>query len=347
MNKVYINSKELCDLLNVDTEEFIDIEDFLCKNYDSKYGLIEGKDYRYVNGKGLREYTQAGAYTISEYIKDSKSYSKKWLSETKNNIKMFIDSTQVHVVRANVRDEIINNCPSLIKRGDLFFVAESDLVAIFRTKQFYFTKIIKKASRSDQTTLIEDIDYSDSINEQETYYSLSGIYKLSITMSTSLTQVDRRDYTREVGNIFPETLEDIIQKIQDRITRIKYIMDQIRKTNRCQVTGDRRNRINNFELDVHHLFDRKMYPQLADDETNMLLIHSYIHDQFHVQYKGGSDKGCTIDEFIDFIKNYYPNSYDCITTLNLKKQALGNPEPIGKSLRPFVLFLPISQVSNP
>ena len=59
---------------------------------------------------------------------------------------------------------------------------------------------------------------------------------------------------------------------------------------------------------------------------------------------GGKDKYCTIDDFINFVQKYYPENSDVIITLEKRKLALGEQEPL-ENRPPHVLLLPISRVT--
>ena len=59
-------------------------------------------------------------------------------------------------------------------------------------------------------------------------------------------------------------------------------MDKVRKSanGKCQVSG-RRQSVEKFDLEVHHIYDRKTYPQVAAEKDNMIAIASDIHTEFH------------------------------------------------------------------
>jgi hypothetical protein len=333
MNEDYIlTSLELCQLLGISTNEFITLEDQMGV-YPSGL-LIENQDYRIViKSKGLRDYSEKGAYSlISYYFKEINAdsmidFNKKW-----QEIKGFIAQRRIDIQLAFVGDHIFTHCCSLVKRSDLFFIAESDLVVIFKTTRRYLREAFTEAGRSDITILVEDIDYSDNISESERYYSMTGTGKLATVMSNRLTREERRRWCEQVDDLFPDTINKIIHQIDQRWKRIEGIKNKVKAQaqNICQVTGNKQNKLDGDSLAAHHLYDQATYPQLADVETNLLVIKQEIHKRFHDQYMKGTKKGCTINDFIRFIKINYPKCNECLNILNYRRLVLGKPEPIGK-----------------
>jgi hypothetical protein len=345
MNEDYIlTSLELCKLLGISKDEFIAIENRMGV-YPDGY-LIEDRDYRVViQSKGLRDYSESGAYALASYhlkgkdVNNTVCFNEKW-----QEIKSFIDQRRIDIQLAFVGDHIFNHCCSLIKRNDLFFVAESDLIVIFKTKRKYLRETFAEAGRSDITIPIEDIDYSDNISESERYYSMTGTGKLATVMSNKLTKEERRKWCEQVDDLFPDTINKITRQIEQRQKRIESVVDKVKRQKKCQVTGYEPNRLDNDSLAAHHLYDKATYPQLADVETNLMVMKQDIHNRFHNQYMKGTTKGCTINDFIQFVKINYPKFNECLDILNYKRQVLGKPEPIGKRTPSYVqLFLPASK----
>jgi hypothetical protein len=58
---------------------------------------------------------------------------------------------------------------------------------------------------------------------------------------------------------------------------------------------------------------------------------------------GGSQKSCTIDDFIQFVQQYHPENTAVVIWLKEQKLILGSPEPVNSS-KPHVLYLPAKQV---
>jgi len=58
---------------------------------------------------------------------------------------------------------------------------------------------------------------------------------------------------------------------------------------------------------------------------------------------GGSTVPCTIDDFILFVKSYYPENKLVLTWLTNQKMKLGKPVPMDLNKPQHVLYLPASR----
>ncbi|MCY6489557.1 hypothetical protein [Leptolyngbya sp. GGD] len=339
MAEIYIPSKELIEMLKISSQELIDIEKFFDSIPDDEWELEEGKDYRIVSRSGLREYTFTGAYTIARYVETHRKQSffdvlKEWFLHTKRNIR-----------RAFVRKKILDNCSSLVKRNNRFFLSKADVIAIFGTNASYLSKMAEAAKRTD-TSLIEGEDYESFGDKNELYYSLPGVMKLAKQFSTTLTRKNRREWCDDVGKEAPPYVANtIVNLILDREKAIQKAKDQAKRRDKkiCQVTGKKPDKIHNFNLAAHHLYASHAYPHLADVENNLITISCEVHDQFHQHFMGGTHQPCTIDDFIDFVHQYYPTNSKLPAWLAKQKVVLGQQQPIDER-KPHVLYLPASRV---
>lgn len=337
MAEIYVTCQELIKTLKISDQELINVERFFDSIPDDKWELSEGKDYKIVNKTtGLREYTQSGAYTIARYLEATKNQNvwqwiKEWFTHTKREIR-----------RNFVRKKILDNSSSLIKRNDQFFISRADVIAIFGTRSGYLTKMLKYTQRT-QHSLIKDQDYEGDDGRE--YFSLDGIYKLAQVFGECLTKKNRQDWCGDIGEVIKPQIDDIVAQIQKREKRIQTVMERAKKRDRqtCQVTRQRKNSVNKLKLAAHHLYSESQYPYLADVENNLITLACDVHDQFHQDYMGGSNKPCTIDDFTSFIQKYYPSNTQAIIWLEQQKLVLGNPQPVDKR-KPHVLYLPASKV---
>lgn len=337
MAEIYITSKELISTLKISSQELIAIEQFFDAVSDDEWELLEKKDYRIVNGNGLREYTTSGAYTIARYLESTRQPGfwdllKEWFLHSKREIR-----------RAFIKKKILDNCSSLIKRNDRFFVSKSDVVSIFGTRSDYLRKMTDAAQRTDRP-LLKGQDFDDFVDEGGLHYSLSGVFKLAQALEASLTQKNRREWCKDVGVVIQPQINDIVAQIVDREKGIQKAKDKAKKRDgkTCQVTGKKPNRVDNFQLAAHHLYSCNTYPYLADVENNLITLTCEVHNQFH-EFMGGTNKPCTIDDFIKFVHQYYSSNSKVVIRLEQQKQILGNPQPVDER-KPHVLYLPASKV---
>ena len=339
MAELHITSQKLVETLKISTQDLIETESFFDSITDDEWELTEGKDYKVVNKTtGLREYTSSGAYTIAGYLEATQKQTL-WQSLTE-----WFTHTKKHVRRAFVKEHILDNSSSLVKRNGKFFVSESDLVAIFKTRSDYLRKMAEHAKKA-QSPLIKGDDYEIFVDAGGLYYSLAGIDKISRSFKECQSKKNRQEWCGDVGEVVSPQIDDIVAEIQNREKRIQSAMDKAKKRdgNTCQVTGQKKNRVNKLKLAAHHLYSQNGYPNLADVENNLLTLVPEVHEQFHQDHMGGTQKVCTIDEFISFVQAYYPSNTRIIIWLNAQKQVLGNHQPTDQR-KPHVLYLPASRV---
>lgn len=344
MAELYISSKKLIETLGIEEQELIDIETFFDSDPDDEWDLQKGKDYRVViQSSGLREYTSTGAYAIAKYLETHQKASfwdklKEWFLHTKQKVR-----------QAFIREKILDNCSSLVKRNGIFFISSADAVAIFGTRSDYLRKMAQAAQRSEDPTsqpLIKGQDFDDFGDGQGVHYSLSGLGKLAQAFKENLTQKNRREWCADVGMVIQPQIDDIIERIMQRDKSIKKAMDAAKKRDksRCRVSQTEKNKINKLKLTAHHLYSQAEYPHLAATEANLITLLEQVHDEFHQNFMGGSQKPCTIDNFIEFVQQFYPDNTSIIIWLKEQKLILGSPEPVNKK-KPHVLYLPAKQVS--
>jgi hypothetical protein len=340
MAEVYIRSADLIKILKINSDELIEIEKFFDSIPDDEWELSEGKDYKIVCKKtGLREYSTSGAFTLAKYLEKTQkknifSRLKEWLFHTKRNIR-----------QAFIKKKVLDNCASLLKRQDQFFISQKDVVAILGTRLDYLRKIDDKARKIKQDPLTKGIDYEDFLDQGGLHYSLAGICKLAGIFSESLTQKNRREWCKEVEEVIKPQIDDIAKQIIQREKNIQKVMDRVKKRDKetCQITQQKKNSINKLKLSAHHLYSRNEYPYLADVENNLITLSCDVHDEFHQHFMGGTNKPCTIDDLIKFIHQYYADNSQVVLWLEQQKLILGHPQPITKRQR-HVLYLPASRV---
>lgn len=339
MAKTYISGQELAKELKITVEELIEIEKFFDAIPDDEWELNEDKDYRTVKSNGAREYTQSGAYTIARYVESTKKLSF-WESLTE-----WFLHTRAKVRKSFVRKKILDNCSSLMKRSDQYWVNRTDAVSIFGTNNQTLRRMLDHTQKTE-FALIKGTHYEDFIDEGGIHYSLEGIYRLSLAFSSQLTSKNRRDECKDVGEEINPQVADIIKMIQARDKNIEKAKKDAKKRDRttCQVTGEKPNRYKKLPLAAHHLYSASTYPHLADSVENLITVSAEIHDRFHQDFMGGTHKPCTIDDFTKFLHEYYPENSKTVIWLQNQKLKLGNQEPINPK-KSHVLYLPLSRIS--
>lgn len=338
MAVTYITSKQLVQELRISSEKLIEIETFFDAIPDDEWELQQGKDYRVVNGNGLREYTQSGAYTIARYLESTEQLNfwqkiLDWFTHARKKIR-----------QSFIRKKILDNCSSLVKRRDEFWISRADTVAIFGTRSDYLRKMEEYTKSFDQP-LIKGQDYDDFSGEGDRYFSMSGFLKLSRAFSESLTKKNRREECLDVGEVINIQIEDIVKRIIEREQAISKVKAKAKERDKktCRVTEVKVNKIDAQQLAAHHLYSQNAYPHLADCIDNLITISVDVHNQFHDQHMGGKARPCTPDDLIKFVQQYYPENFQVVTWLEGQKLKMGHQEPMD-TRKPHVLYLPASQV---
>jgi hypothetical protein len=267
MAEVYVTAQELIKTLEISSQDLIAIEEFFDSIPDDEWELTAGKDYRSVNGNGLREYTASGAYTIARYLEATQSQSfwaqlVEWFTHRKRSIR-----------RSFLKKKILDNCSSLVKRNGQFFISRKDAISIFGTRSDYFTKMAERAQKAQQP-LIKGQDYDDFMDMGGLHFSLAGLVKLSSAFAENLTKKNRREECKDVGEVVKEQVDGIVKEILQRDKSIQKAMNDVKKKDKktCQVSGAKCDRINQIALAAHHLYSQSDYPLLADVELNLITV---------------------------------------------------------------------------
>jgi hypothetical protein len=199
-------------------------------------------------------------------------------------------------------------------------------------------------ARNSQFALLSGQHY-ESLDDG-IYYSLEGIYRLSLAFHTNLTSKNRRDESKDVGEEIKPQVDNIVKMLLEREKQIIKAKDTAKKRDHktCKVTNEKPDKYNPFNLDAHHLYSVNAYPHLADSVENLITVSGEVHSRFHLELMGGNQKACTIDDFISFIQQYYPGNSQVIIWLQNQKLKLGIQEPISIK-KSHVLYLPLSRVS--
>lgn len=168
--------------------------------------------------------------------------------------------------------------------------------------------------------LYEDFDDIDGLR----YYSLSGFYKLSHHLSQELTVKDRRAWCGAIEFVGKKTFKLILDEQSARQKKIDSAMKAAKKRDgeRCQITGDKRDKYNKaVNIVVHHIYSKEQYPHLAACLDNLITLTQEVHNEFHT-WNGGFQKPCTVDHLIEFVSELHSDNYEVLLKLNTLKQIL-------------------------
>ena len=157
---------------------------------------------------------------------------------------------------------------------------------------------------SDMSVQIDE-DFSDWENKR--FFSLKGFERISYLLGTELTSKDRRAWCAETAVVAP----GIIKKLMDAEiafeSRVETAKRAVRKKDggQCQATGQKTSPAQPMIVNVHHIFCRQHYPDIAASQDNLVTLNKVVHDNFH-SWNGRVP--CTADRLIEFLAIHHPEA---------------------------------------
>lgn len=308
-----ITDKELAEALEITPTRLADICDFFDSDPDDDWELAEGVHFQW-GPYGSRLFSPEGAVEICNYLEKNKKERpilqrwKRWLLQRDRRLKGLMISKQIQEISSLGNNQLIfqSNRAFLAPRacrGVLGLGKRQDILN--RT----FSEIQRNENVNLEPLKINEDFLHDENNDR--YLSRSGLASIGKQLGIRLTQKHRQEWVKVVAEYAPKALMTIEKHEADREKRIQRAMARVKKQarGRCQITN-RRQSVHKFDLEVHHLFDKHTYPQLADMELNMIAIASDIHSHFH-QWMGSSSVSCTVADMEKYIEEFnnalFPN----------------------------------------
>jgi hypothetical protein len=314
MAKFNITDKELAEALEITLDKLAEICDEFDRDADDDWDLI--KDFHFVIGPyDSRVFSPEGAVEICNYLETNQSERpllkrwKRWLLRRDEKLKGLMVAKKIEEINSFSKDQIVfrQNRAFLAPRACREVLGLGKRQDVLRKT---FVDIQRNQTDPERQGLILNEDFfpdpssEDIDNKKNNYFSRSGLARVAMQLSVSLTQKHRKEWARSVAEYAPKALVTIEKYEADRENRVKRVMEQVRKQaqGRCQITN-RRKTVHKFDLEVHHLFDKNTYPQFADMEINLIAIASDIHTHFH-QWMGGSHISCTVEDMEKYIEEF-------------------------------------------
>jgi len=316
-----IREKSLAEALETTHQKLDEIIQFFDSNPNDQWELIEDKHFIYLN-KNLNErlFSEQGAYTIAKYM-DETSTKNFW-----DIIKEFITRHKEKIRNNFINSKIQENSSSLILNNNRYFLSRKDVVGILCTNYGRLNKAFDEIQKSNNPMKIsEDFDEIENVR----HYSLAGFYKLSQHLAKELTSKDRRGWCEAIELVGKKTFKIILDEKAALQKRIEFAMNAAKKRdgNKCQITGNKRDKFNKtINIVAHHIYSKEHYPHLAASQDNLVTLTQEVHDEFHA-WNGGFQKPCTVDDLIEFASELYPENYEITLKLKNVKKILGAPLP--------------------
>ena len=142
------------------------------------------------------------------------------------------------------------------------------------------------------------------------WFSGKGSFYLSRHISEIIKDKGRKNKCKVVSEEIEKALallDKKTHKLADQIIKAKRKAKTRDKV--CQITLKKPDTVNNLmQLSAHHLYSVNEYPHLATVLENLITIDAQIHQEFHTSWMGAYSNPCTVQSFIDFVTERYPDS---------------------------------------
>lgn len=316
----YIEEGSLAEALDLGQRGFDEMVNSLEASLDENIRLKEWLHFvvqGYINKQQpVRIFSREGAIAVASYLDLYGETTKPPLER----VISLLEQYRINQIDGRVRQTVYENSSSLVLRNQRHWLSRVDVVRIFITSLPRLNKAFQDIQRSDFPMRIS-VDFENY--EDTTFFSLSGLEKLSIELSLTLRSEERRDYCRRVREVAPPVLEFLSlvpSPSQEEINRtVNYVKN---RDGSCQITGVVRDKYNKrIELVGHHLYDKNTYRFLGADPDNILTIDKQVHEDFH-QLNGGYNTACTIHDFIEYVEWRYPQKHEVILMLHNRQRIL-------------------------
>jgi hypothetical protein len=297
--KFTIKPTDLSKGLGITIDKLYKIVEFFDSDSKDEWDLKEDEHFIWLSkSQGTRIFSEQGAYAIALYL--DKNEKKSIFARCKE----FLFKHQQKLQQAFIRQKVLNNSTSLIRRNNYHYLSRKDTVTILSTSYPRLNQAFKEIQKTE--TLIYDTEFTeiDGVN----YYSLRAFELLSRNLGDNLKSENRRAWCLEVGCTGFRTLKllaDEQNKFEQRISVVKR-QARTRDKDRCRITGQKSTPAKPIDMAVHHIYCRNTYPIGADRIDNLITLSQEVHREFH-NWHGGNEKACTIHDLIRFASEQYPD----------------------------------------
>ncbi|AMA09894.1 hypothetical protein [Picosynechococcus sp. PCC 73109] len=297
-----IKDKELAEALSINLERLYEICDFFDSNDEDEWDLNYEEHFIWVNQKlKKRIFSPQGAYAICKYIDQNEGKNllrklQRWVTGRDRRIRSML-------VQKKIIDIVDEKNAVIFQSGKAFITQRytREILGLGRrqdTLNKAFDAEMKTPNREplqlDKHFIIDEKDHK--------CFSGVGIARVSSNLGQTLTNRHRREWCNLVSQQIGGEIKRLMEDREQRDKKIKSAMQKAKNSARgvCQITGERKTAANPFNLAVHHVFDKKTYPNLADHHNNLIVIKDEIHQEFHA-WMGGTKEPCDVEDLEKFI----------------------------------------------
>lgn len=323
-NLFTISEEELTTALEISLERLDEIIDFFDSDPDDEWDLQENQDYIFLNkNKKIRKYSTNGALKIANYLD---FHEKRGIIA---QIKEFITGHHKKIRNALAKKVILEELSDddkIIQVNNRSMIAKQSLRRILATSGVRFNQAIEDLRKSEKPLEV-NVDFAerespkantkkrrnnqDNNNENsgfELWFSGKGSVRIARELGENLKDKSRQKMCMAVSH----QIEPVLQEKERKKLRFNKDIEsakhkaKTRDKNTCQITLVHKNNKKISAIAAHHLYSVSKYPHLATSIDNLITIDEKIHKEFHLTWMGGYDVECTVQDFIDFITERYP-----------------------------------------
>lgn len=335
--KCNIRDYELAQALEVSLERIYDICNIFDRDPDDEWELNEGEHFTWANySLKQRRFSPEGAYEICKYINENEGRNlfrrfRRWLNGRDERLK------QLLVEKKFI--EVIDSSNALVFSNGRAYMRPRytrQLLGLGRRQD-----ILNRALQQEiKTTKAEPLQLEKHFIQEDDAVCLSGmgIARVSANLGITLTNQHRRAWCQLVSQRSIAALQEVIDDREAKKLEVQKAMAKAKKTagKTCQLTSEERGPANPFSLAVHHVYDQRNYPHLADHPHNLLVMKESIHKDFH-QWMGGNGVSCTIEDLEQYVETFSTSLFpDSPLSRQRMAKALKRIEKIRRTVRPLV-----------
>ena len=302
-----LTDKEAAKILGIKINQLYDTVDYFDKYDDDPWELIEGEHFEFVQSSGdyqERRFTEEGVEAIARYLEGE---SEGVLAQVLELLTHRKRKRKRMLVSRRITQELLETNGIVKVSGDYVFVNRKTSIKILQTNGRGINNSIKRLTMSDSLDGQEGLEIEKHFTLDSSGikgWSQEGLARIAIDMkeNSSISNA-RKAWMSALGEVVEDCFKKELKRLSSVDSRINNAIKRAKRATRdtCQVTGSKKARGRQLNLDGHHLFNKSSRPDLADLHENILVIESSIHADFHCWQSKRSHQ-CEPKDFLEYLE---------------------------------------------
>lgn len=310
--KFTITEEELAQSLDISHQKLLDIIVFFDSDSEDEWELVKDKHYIIVNPSlKTKKFSYQGALKIAYYLDAHGNVGIVY--RIKDFITRKSSKLKHSLAQKIIQEEFAEGQDRIIQVNSRNFIHKQCLRRILETNGQTVNKALDDLQKTSPLEIDHDYvqqPFSDPKKQKQgdqLWFSGKGCFLVSRQISQNLKDKARRSKCHTISVEIEKALKVFDDKAQNESKKIDSAKNKAKRRDKiCQITLVERDSINKMTLTAHHLYSVNKYPHLAAVQENLITINSLIHQEFH-SWMGGFDKPCTVEDFINFLIDRYPD----------------------------------------